>query len=165
MSQSLTRKGPQKVWDEGYRNLRVPVAIFYDVKSFMERRKYEYLTEKDGGTSELELDETAMSMGPEVQSQIPSMLKQIIQEEFSKMQESSGVYTIGAIPGRKKTSKERIKDLLVQHKGSQLSTTQISEILKMPGPTCRQAARELAQEDSSIIQYLGRPSRFKYVGE
>ncbi|MFV2014211.1 MAG: hypothetical protein ACC656_02185 [Candidatus Heimdallarchaeota archaeon] len=164
MVQSLTRKGPQKVWDD-YRNLRVPIEIFHDVKRYMEQRKYEYLTQKEGGTPSLELDENVLSMGPEVQSQIPSMLKQIIQEEFSKLQEGGGVYSIGAIPGRKKTSKERIKELLVQHKGSELSTTQISEILKMPGPTCRQAARELAKEDSSIVQYLGRPSRFKYVGE
>ena len=165
MSQNLTRKGPQKVWDEGYRNLRVPVAIFNDVKQYMERRKYEYLTQKEGGSTDFELDESAMSMSSEVQNQIPLMLKKIIQDEFSKMQEGGGIYAPGAIPSMKKSSKERIKELLVQHKGSELSTTQISEILNMPGPTTRQSARELAKEDKAIVQYLGRPSRFKFVGE
>lgn len=163
MSNSLTRKGPQKVWDDGYRNLRVPVAIFYDVKQFMERRKYEFLTEKDGGSSSIALDENAMSMSSEVQTQIPMMLKQIIQDEFSKLQEGSGVYISGGIPKQKRTSKERIKEVLMNNPGTELSTTQISEMLKMPGPTTRQAARELAKDDTTIIQYLGRPSRFKYV--
>ncbi|MHA2098914.1 MAG: hypothetical protein ACW99A_09515 [Candidatus Kariarchaeaceae archaeon] len=165
MSQSLTRKGPQKVWDDGYRNLRVPVAIFHDVKRYMEQRKYEYLTQREGGSSDIELDDEAMSMSSEVQTQIPMMLKQIIQEEFTKLQEGSGIYTPGAIPSMKKTSKERIKELLIQHRGSELSTTQISEILRMPGPTTRQSARELSKEDPNIVQYLGRPSRFKYIGE
>lgn len=163
MSNSLTRKGPQKVWDDGYRNLRVPVAIFYDVKRFMETRKFEYLTQKEGGTTKYELDEEAMSMSPEVQTQIPLMLKQIIQDEFSKMQEGSGVYVSGGIPKQKRTSKERIKEVLMNNPGTELSTTQISEMLKMPGPTARQAARELAKDDTTITQYLGRPSRFKYV--
>ena len=155
------RKGPKKVWDRGYRNLRVPIAIFNDVKRYMERRKYEYLTSGDNETGENYDDERFDSMGEGVQTQIPSVLRQIIQDEFAKFQNQQGVYTPG-IADDKRSSKEKVLDLLVENPGDKLPTTNIAKVLGMPESTARQAARELAKENPNIKQQSGRPSKYWY---
>ena len=90
---NLARKGPRRVWEDGYRNLRVPAAIFDDVKQFLEYKKQEYLASLEGivldlNSHEFTPDDATLSMSSEVQARIPSMLQQVIREEFAKFQEA-----------------------------------------------------------------------------
>jgi hypothetical protein len=160
---NLARKGPRQVWS-GYRNLRVPIEVFEEVKHYLERKKQEHLLGQEGlSTDHLDedflKDDGTLSMGSEVQF----MIQQVIREELDKFKESGGTL-IGRsrFPERKKTSKERIKELLVQHNGEVLTTIQIAEVLDLPAPTCRQSTRELAEEDETILQYPGRPNKYRY---
>ncbi|MHA2089294.1 MAG: hypothetical protein ACW98K_00420 [Candidatus Kariarchaeaceae archaeon] len=165
---NLARKGPRRVWEDGYRNLRVPSAIFDDVKQFLEYKKQEYLASLEGivldrSHQEFTPDDATLSMSSEVQTRIPSMLQQIIREEFAKFQESTAYVNLASqLPQRKKTAKERVKELLVKNQGSLMTTIQIGEMLDLPAPTCRQATRELADEDETISQIAGRPNKFRY---
>ncbi len=158
---NLARKGPKKVWEDGYRNLRVPVAIFDDVKRYLQKTKHGYLATQEGILTDEEVefipDDQILSMGTEMQG----ILQKIIREEFLKFQDKAG-YTGSRLPQRKKTSKERVKELLMRYEGEMLTTTQIGEILELPAPTCRQSTREIAEEDDTIEQFPGRPNRYRY---
>ncbi|MDH5402631.1 MAG: hypothetical protein OEY49_09080 [Candidatus Heimdallarchaeota archaeon] len=171
MYKNPARKGPNRVWN-AYRNLRVPEELFDEVKKYMEQRKYEYLQNREGldetfpGSLETS-NEFLSSMSPEVQSLTTTMLKRIIREEFENFKDSSinssGTKSFEDLTPRKLTSKERVMEVLENHPNQELTTLQIEELLGIPGPTCRQAAREIADENSNVIKLPGRPNRFKFI--
>lgn len=158
-NRNLARKGPHRVWID-YRNLRVPVEVFDQVRQFLEFKKMEYLSEQEG--LEFQAPDISTQEGYNLVSSNLNGMRRIIKEEFNLLRESGGlsVFDISSVPARKKTSKERIKELLISSKGEKLTTIQIGEILKLPQPTCRQAAREMAYDDPTIHQEQGRPSKF-----
>ncbi len=154
-----SRKGPRKVW-MGYRNLRVPIEIFNDVRNFMEMRKEEFLKDKDGY---VETEDNTLSP---FEKRIIKIIKDTISNELgtktiplqiekSKKSSNSEV--------RKGTSKDQILQLLKERKGTELSTTEINKLLNLPEATGRQAARELADENPNVIKIAGRPNKFIYL--
>ena len=164
---NLARKGPRKVWDEGYRNLRVPTAIFDDVKRYLQLRKQQYLAQREGiefdkSVAGIEMDEYSSALGKNVQNQLPSVLKQVIQEEFERFSQSVFINSRPDIPARKRTAKDRVREFLIQSSGEEFSTIQIGHLLDIPGPTARQVTRELSYEDEKITQFSGRPNRYRY---
>lgn len=154
-SYNPARKGPVKVWS-GYRNLRVPLELFDDVRTYLEKRKIEYL----GGT----IERTEIDSIPNNQ-EIEELNKRI-----KDLENKLNLLLASEIPKEKKvfpnepklTSKERILYFLKEHPGERYSTVQLARMLGLPDATCRQSARELAESDPHIHQIPGRPNKYYY---
>ncbi|RMG35569.1 MAG: hypothetical protein D6732_09200 [Methanobacteriota archaeon] len=148
------RKGPVKVWS-GYRNLRVPLELFDDVRKYLEQRKIEYL----GGTV------GALITSSEEENRIEELTKRVQKLEalVNKLMSSNiSSEEIKQPKTQKLTSKERLFSFLKEHAGERYSTVQLARILELPDATCRQSARELAETDPNIHQIPGRPNKYYY---
>lgn len=153
------RRGPQKVWS-GYRNLRVPIELFEDVRNYLNQRKIEYFQDTEGYVS---------SMSSSLDD---NQIRNIIREELQGMggQRRGHPYAGASSVGEKisppnssgLTSKELIKNLLKQNPGQEWNNKQLEEQLNLPAATCRQSSRELAVEDPTINIISGRPNKFYY---
>ncbi len=150
------RRGPQKVWS-GYRNLRVPIELFEDVKNYLNQRKNEYFQDTEGYVS---------SMSSSLDD---SQIRNIIREELQGMSGQRKSQPFNAPSGKISppsssglTSKELIKNLLKQNPGQEWNNKQLEEQLSLPAATCRQSSRELAVEDPKIFIINGRPNKFYY---
>ncbi len=159
MKDNPARKGPTKVWS-GYRILRVPNEIFYDVKEFMEKRKHEFLTGETieishkNEPNQLEKEMDVLKSKIEILEAQISQIKNIGENRITTAKKYESPSQL--------TSKERIKMLLQSRPGERLSTIEIARELGMPNPTCRQAARELAESDPRVHQISGRPNKYYY---
>ncbi len=152
------RRGPQKVWS-GYRNLRVPIELFEDVKKYLNQRKNEYFQDTEGYV-------------PSMSSSLDdNQIRNIIREELQGMSDQRKGQPYGASSATGKisppstsglTSKELIKNLLKQNPGQEWNNKQLEEQLKLPAATCRQSSRELAVDDPTIVIINGRPNKFYY---
>ncbi|MCY3410485.1 MAG: hypothetical protein INQ03_02505 [Candidatus Heimdallarchaeota archaeon] len=154
-SNSLTRKGPERVW-KGYRNLRVPEEIFEDVKTFMVKRKIEYRASIEG----IEVDALSQTtLSKELESKAREMLEQMLKERGIG---GSG-QTVQPVGSKVKNTRERVADFLEEHAGEMYTTTQIANILDIPGSSLREAARTLAKEEPEhYILIAGRPNKISY---
>ncbi len=154
MSRNPARKGPVKVWS-GYRNLRVPIELFDDVKKYMEKRKLEYFGEKST-IDDFSIDEP-------LSITIDTLTKKVedLEKKLSMLTEKSSE-KIKKQRQPKMTSKERILQFLQTHPGERFSTVEIARELDIPDATCRQSARELAASHPNVYQISGKPNKFYY---
>ncbi len=137
MTRSPARQGPKKVWS-GYKNLRVPVEIFDEIKDFLEKRKVSFL---EGETQDVNK--------PDIENRLANIERKLD-------------VLIQASTGEKLTARERVRQFLVSNPLIDYSTVEISEILGMARGTTRQVCRELYLEDKNIHLLEGRPNRYYF---
>ncbi len=157
--QNPARKGPKRVW-KGYRNLRVPLELFEDVKRYLEEIKMAYLGEDEERVMEFRkrVSTTLSPEDKELLNQIPAL-----RQEINRLKEELQTPNVLSNPlsnYSRLTSKEKIKQFLFEHSNQRFTTIEIAQQLSMPDATCRQASRELSQEDNTIVQISGRPNRY-----
>ena len=158
---SLTRKGPRRVW-KGYRNMRIPLEIFEDVRSFMEKRKIEFRAKQEG----LEVD--AMSQTT-FHKEMKEKAREIIEEMLKERNISApNMPTVRPVVQstpvhRDMNSREKVVQYLKEHPNQVFRNTELSQILSIPSPTLREATRTISRNDGRFKLIEGRPNKIQYV--
>lgn len=158
---SLTRKGPRRVW-KGYRNMRVPIEVFDDVRSFMEKRKIEFRAKQEG----LEVDALSQTtLHKELEAKAREIIEKIFKEKMGSspnMPTVKPVYQSTPTP-RTKTSREQVEEYLKSNPNQEFTNTELSQILSIPSPTLREQTRKMAKADTRFNLTDGRPNKIKFV--
>ncbi len=149
------RKGPVKVWS-GYRNLRVPLELFDDVRKYLEQKKIEYL-----GGETITQEASTDNKNSEIE-ELKDRIQKLETLVTKLMSPTTAPAKNGSGGSPKLTSKERLFLFLREHAGERYSTVQLARILGLPDATCRQSARELAESNPTIHQIPGRPNKYYY---
>lgn len=173
-SSNPARRGPKKVW-KGYKNLRVPIELFDDVKAYLEERKAEYFAQIDG----IEIPSKKPALDMDTMEQMMRQVVENVLAEHNPKPVSSPESVVSRLQRNltpkteppadladpsKMNSRDRLLHTLKKNKGKQMTTTELAKLHGMAGPTARQAARELADEHDQVILIPGRPNKIQYIG-